>query len=277
MPTDEQITEWTNKAYEWLASFGLDLLGAILIFLIGKMVAKWLTKLLRRALSTDRLNQTLVSFLCNLAYFGLLTVVILAALNNVGIQMASFITILGAAGLAVGLALQGSLSNFAAGVLLVFFQPFKVGDVITAAGEFGTVEDIQIFCTILVTPQGHTVIMPNSSVAGGNITNFTRKGRIRVDMTIGISYDADIRTAKAIIEKIVAEDERVLKDPAPVVAVKELGDNSVNFACNVWAAPSDKWGIWFDVHEKVKYAFDEADIGIPYPQRDVHLYTHDAA
>jgi small conductance mechanosensitive channel len=275
MPDSATWQAIQDKAIQLLVERGPSVLVALAILLIGRWTARFFIRLLRRALSGDKLNQTVVGFLCNLAYIALLTVVVLAALDQVGVDTKSFIVVLGAAGLAVGLALQGSLANFAAGVLLVFFQPFRVGDVIEAAGAFGTVEEIQLFCTVIKTPQGTTVIIPNNSVSGGNIINFTRNGTMRIDMTFGISYGADIREAKRILGEIVGADERVLKDPAPTLGVKAHGASSIDIACNVWIKPADKWAVWFDAHERAKYAFDEAGIGIPFPQRDVHLYTHD--
>lgn len=276
MPETSIWETMQDKAALVLADYGPSVLKALTILVIGRWVAQFFIRILRKALSGEKLNQTVVGFLCNLAYIALLTVVVLASLDQVGVDITAFMAILGAAGLAVGLALQGSLANFAAGVLLVFFQPFRVGDVIEAAGAFGTVEEIQLFCTIIKTPQGTTIIIPNNSVSGANITNFTRNGTMRVDMTFGIAYDADIAVAKRILGEIVLADARVLKEPAPTIGVKAHGASSIDIACNVWMAPGDKWGVWFDVHEKVKYAFDEAGIGIPFPQRDVHLYTHDA-
>ncbi len=203
--------------------------------------------------------------------------VVLAALSQVGIQTTSFIAIIGAAGLAIGLALQGSLANFAAGFLLIIFRPFKVGDFIEAGGVSGSVESIQIFTTTLTTPDNKTVIVPNSNIYSGNITNYSAKETRRVDLVVGVSYDADLSQVKAILNEIAANDERVMSDPEPVIAVSELADNSVNLVMRMWTKTADYWGVYFDATETVKVRLDEAGVGIPYPQRDVHLYEHKVA
>ena len=201
----------------------------------------------------------------------MLLFVILAALSNLGVNTTSFIAVLGAAGLAVGLAFQGTLSNIGAGVLLIFFRPFKVGDFIQAAGESGVVEEINLFSVLLKTGDNKQIIIPNSSIIGGNITNFSAKDTRRVDFTFGIGYEDDLKLAKETLEEIVNSDERVLKDPAPFVAVSELAESSVNFVVRVWVKSADYWGVYFDTLERVKLTFDEKGISIPYPQMDVHL------
>jgi len=203
--------------------------------------------------------------------------VVLAALSQLGIQTTSFIAILGAAGLAIGLALQGSLANFAAGFLMIIFRPFKVGDFIEGAGVAGVVEQIQIFTTILRTPDNKTIIVPNAGLSNGNITNYSTKDTRRVDLTVGASYDADIRHVKQVLEGIIAADQRILPDPAPMIVVSELADSSVNFVVRVWVKSPDYWGVFFNANEQVKLRFDEEGIGIPYPQRDVHVYEHKTA
>jgi small conductance mechanosensitive channel len=221
-----------------------------------------------------RLDPTLVSFVTNLSYIALLAFVVIAALNQLGIQTASFIAILGAAGLAVGLALQGSLSNFAAGVLMLIFRPFKVGDYIEGAGVAGTVEEIQIFTTQLKTPDNKTIIIPNAKMTGDNIVNYSTKGTRRVDIVFGIGYADDIDKARQIILDVVGADTRVLKEPAPAVLLAELADSSVNFYTRVWANADDYWGVYFDTMEAVKKRFDAEGVSIPFPQRDVHIYNH---
>jgi len=202
--------------------------------------------------------------------------VVLAALSQLGIQTTSFIAILGAAGLAVGLALQGSLANFASGFLMIIFRPIRVGDFIEGAGTAGTVEEIAIFTTTLVTPDNKTVIVPNGSLTGDNIVNWTLKGTRRVDMTMGIGYDDDIDKARQIMQDVMANDDRILKDPAPQIAVVELADSSVNFVVRPWAKASDYWGVYMTTTENIKKAFDANGISIPYPQRDVHVFEHKA-
>jgi small conductance mechanosensitive channel len=222
----------------------------------------------------SKTDETLVSFVGSLSHVALLAFVIIAALNQLGIQTASFIAVLAAAGLAIGLALQGSLANFAAGVLMIIFKPFKVDDYIEGAGVAGTVEEIQIFSTQLKTPDNKTIIVPNSKIMGDNITNYSMKGTRRVDFVFGIGYEDDIDNARQVIERIINQDERVLKDPAPMVAVSELADSSVNFAVRAWTNGGDYWPFYYDTTEKVKKQFDAEGISIPFPQRDVHVYEH---
>ena len=262
------------KVYELLTVYGLKIVAAVAIFIIGRWVSKLVRKLIERLMVKGGVDQTLVSFTGNLAYVAMLAFVIIAALGQLGIQTTSFIAILGAAGLAVGLALQGSLSNFAAGFLMIIFRPFKVGDFIEAAGTAGTVEEIQIFTTQLKTPDNKTIIIPNSSLTADNIVNWSVKGTRRVDLTMGIGYDDDIDQARQIMADIMAADDRILKDPVPQIAVAELADSSVNFTVRPWAAAGDYWGVYFDLTEQFKKAFDKAGISIPYPQSDVHMYQH---
>ena len=191
-----------------------------------------------------------------------------------GIQMTSFIAILGAAGLAVGLALQGSLANFAGGVLILLFKPFKVGDFIDAVGFSGTVKEIQVFSTKMTTPDNKTIIIPNGNLANSSMTNYSTQTQRRVDFVFGIGYNDDIKKAKSVINELIYKDERILKDPEPLVVVSELGDSSVNLTVRVWSKSADYWGIFFDMQESVKLKFDEQGISIPYPQQDVHLYKH---
>jgi small conductance mechanosensitive channel len=254
-----------------VVSFGLNILWAIVILVIGWWLAALITRWLRRVLGKAEVEPTLIGFLSNMTYYALLIFAILAALARLGIQTTSIIAVLGAAGLAVGLALQGALSNFAAGVLILFFKPYRVGDIVEIGGATGTVEQIQIFNTILATPDRTTIIVPNAQATGGNIVNYTIKGTRRVDMVFGIGYEDDILKAKQLLETILAEDERIFKDPAPTVAVLELADSSVNFAVRPYAKVEDYWSVLFDTTEKVKLLFDREGISIPYPQQDVHL------
>jgi small conductance mechanosensitive channel len=206
-----------------------------------------------------------------------MTFIIISALGALGVQTASFIAIIGAAGLAVGFALQGSLANFASGVMLIIFRPFKSGDYVEAGGTSGSVEAIQIFNTTLKTPDNKKVIVPNSQITGDKIVNYSAMDKRRIDLVFGIGYDDNIRQAKEILEKIITEDSRILKDPAPVIAVLELGDSSVNFAVRPWVNTADYWAVYFDITEKVKLTFDENNISIPYPQTDVHIHQVTAA
>lgn len=268
------VQQLIAKGYELVAAFGVRILAALAVFIIGRWVAKFIGNLIRRLMGKRAIDTTVTKFVGDLAYFGLLTFVVLAALGVVGIQTTSFIAVLGAAGLAVGLALQGSLANFAAGFLLILFRPFKVGDFIDAAGVTGTVEAIQIFTTTLATPDNKTIIIPNSKLTGDNIINFTSKGTRRADMVFGIGYGDDIDKARDIISDILTGDERVFKDPPIQVAVSELADSSVNFVARAWVKIEDYWNVVFDVTEAVKKRFDAEGVSIPFPQRDVHIYEH---
>ena len=265
-----------DKIWELLTVYGLKVIAAIIIFVIGRWVAKVFGSLVRKVMVKREVDKTLVSFVRSLTYYVLLTFFVLAALSQLGIQTTSFIAIIGAAGLAIGLALQGSLANFAAGFLMIIFRPFKVDDFIEGAGTAGTVEKIQIFTTQLKTPDNKTVIVPNASMTAGNIVNYSAKGTRRCDLVFGIGYEDDIDKAKKILEEIVAADERVLKDPATTIALSELADSSVNFVVRPWVNAGDYWNVYFDLTEKVKKRFDQEGISIPYPQRDVHVYEHKA-
>ena len=268
------MEETLQKVYDLLMLYGVKVIAAIAIFIIGRWVAKGFRSVTKRLMDKRNVDPTITGFVGNLTYMALLVFVIIAALGQLGIQTTSFIAILGAAGLAVGLALQGSLSNFAAGFLMIIFKPFKVGDYIEAAGIAGTVETIQIFTTTLKTPDNKTVIVPNSGVTGGNIVNWTVKGTRRVDMVFGIGYDDDIDKAKQIIADVLGKDDRILKDPPMLIAVSELADSSVNFVVRPWVAIENYWGVYFDAMENIKKAFDAAGVSIPYPQQDVHMYEH---
>lgn len=259
------------------AFYGLKIIAAIVIFVVGRWVARALRNATKKMMAKGNVDETLISFVGNLTYITLLAFVIIAALNQLGIQTTSFIAVIGAAGLAIGLALQGSLANFAAGVLMIIFRPFKAGDYIEGAGVAGTVEEIQIFATQLKTPDNKTIIVPNAKMMGDNITNYSAKDTRRVDMVIGVGYGDDLKKVREILEDILAKDDRFLEDPAPTIGVLELGDNSVNFAVRPWVKKEDYWGAYFDVTETVKRRFDEEGISIPYPQRDVHLYEYKEA
>ncbi|MHC4220808.1 MAG: mechanosensitive ion channel family protein [Planctomycetota bacterium] len=263
------------KIYEYLATYGLSVLAAIVIFVVGRWLAKLISKLVGKGMAKAKVEETLANFAENLCYVALLVFVIIAALQKLGIQTTSFIALIGAAGLAVGLALQGSLANFASGVLMLIFKPFKVGDFVEAAGTQGTVKEIQIFNTILSAPDNVRVIIPNAQVTGGNIKNYTVNGTRRVDLVVGVSYEDDLKKAKLVIEQVLENDVKVLKDPVPTVAVYELGDSSVNFVVRPWVKAADYWDVYFDITTKVKISLDENGISIPYPQRDIHMINND--
>lgn len=267
-----QVQNLLEKVWELLAVYGLKIVAAIVIFIIGRWIAKVLEKFVQRVMKKREIDPTISSFVSNLTYILLLTFVVLASLSQLGIQTTSFIAVIGAAGLAIGLALQGSLANFAAGFLMIIFHPIKVGDFIEAAGVAGTVDKIQIFTTQLITPDNRTIIIPNSKLTEDNITNWTTQGTRRVDMVIGIGYGDDIDKARRIISDVLAEDKRILEDPAPQIAVAELGDSSVNFTVRPWGQAADYWSINFDATENIKKRFDQEGVSIPFPQRDVHVY-----
>ena len=247
--------------------------GAILYggILISKRIKQYIVILMEKR----EIDAMLASFTSNIAYVALVAFVVIAALSQLGIQTTSFVAIIGAAGLAIALSLQNSLSNFASGVMIVAFRPFKVGDFIEAGGVAGIVEGIQIFSTQMRTGDNKAIIVPNSSIIGGNIVNYSAKDTRRVDMVFGIGYDDDIKKAKDILNKLIDEDERILKDPEPVVAVSELADSSVNFVVRPWVNSGDYWPVLFDFTEAVKLTFDKEGISIPYPQRDMHVYNHE--
>lgn len=269
-----EIQNLLSKVLELLTVYGLKIVAAIAIFIIGRWIARFLKNVVQKMMTKKNIDATIVSFLVNLIYIALLTFVVLAALGQLGIQTTSFIAVIGAAGLAVGLALQGSLANFAAGFLMIIFRPFKVGDVIEAAGVLGIVEEIQVFTTKLRSPDNKTIIIPNAKLTADNITNFSTKDTRRVDLVCGIGYGDDIDKAKNVIAGILHNDERVLKDPAPTIGVVELGDSSVNIVVRPWVKTGDYWNVYFDTTENIKKRFDQEGISIPFPQRDVHLYEH---
>jgi small conductance mechanosensitive channel len=265
------IEQILQDVYLYLAKNGLKILGALVVLLVGRWVARWVSQLVEKALVKARVDETVAKFTKHLTSIGLLAFVIVAALKVAGIDTTEVAVVFGAAALAVGLALQGSLANFASGFLMIIFRPFKVGDLIEAAGVLGTVEEIQIFNTILNTPDNVRVIVPNGSITAANIKNFTANGTRRVDLVIGVSYEDDLRKAEQVIKQVLAGDERILKDPPPTVAVSELGDSSVNFVVRPWVKPADYWDVYFGITAKIKIALDESGISIPYPQRDVHI------
>lgn len=258
--------------YDLSLEFSVKLIAALAIFIVGRWAARRVTALVKSLMQKSDVDEMLQRFLGNLVYALLLTVVILASITQLGVETTSFVAILGAAGLAIGLALQGSLSNFAAGVLIILFRPYRTGDYIEVAGVSGSVDSVQVFTTILNTPDNKRVIVPNSAVMSDTITNYSANDTRRVDMVFGVGYGDSLDTVKQCLQEIVSSDSRVHQDPAPVIAVAELADNSVNFAVKVWADTGDYWGIFFDTTETVKRKFDEKGISIPFPQRDVHLY-----
>ncbi|AEA33359.1 mechanosensitive ion channel family protein [Hippea maritima] len=257
---------WLNLSI----AYGIKLIFAIAIFIIGKWVSKWLVDISKKLMVKAKVEQTLIIFLGNLIYALLMVFVVLASLSKLGINTTSFIAILGALGLAVGLALQGSLANVGAAVLIIIFKPFRVGDFVDAGGASGSVEEINMFSTILRSPDNKIIILPNSAIVGSKIINYSAKPLRRVDWVFGIGYEDDLRKAKSVLENIIQSHEKILKDPKPLIAVSELADSSVNFTVRGWVRTQDYWDVYFDIIEKVKLTFDQERISIPYPQLDIH-------
>jgi len=256
---------WIEKGINFVSEFGPKIIGAILIWIIGSWLIKKVLKQTNKLMDKKGYDKSLQKFLINLLSWTFKIVLIITILGVLGIETTSFAAILASAGLAVGLALQGSLANFAGGVLIMIFKPFKIGDLIEAQGELGVVKEIEIFTTKINSPENKEIIIPNGTLSNGNITNYSTEGQLRVDLTIGVGYDEDIKTAKAVLLKALNDNPQVLKDPAPTVNVSELADSSVNFAVRPWATTADYWDVYFGTLEKCKIALDEAGIEIPYP------------
>jgi len=263
---------WFSQLQTWITQYGLSALAAIAIFFIGRWAAMAIRKIIVKLLEKRNIDGTIISFIGSLTYFGILTFVILAVLAKLGVQTASFVAVLGAAGLAIGLALQGSLANFAAGFLLIVLRPFHKGDYIEGAGTGGIVQEIQIFTTTLLTPDNKTVIIPNSKLLHDNIINYTAAPTRKLEIIPSVSYSDDIDHVKRVLYEIASADSRVLKDPPPQIAVKEMAASSVNFVFRVWVNTAQYWDVFFDMTETIKKRFDAEGIRIPFPQQDVHLY-----
>ncbi|GAB5560183.1 MAG: small-conductance mechanosensitive channel MscS [Synoicihabitans sp.] len=266
------IDEIMTKLTELVSVYGLKILAALAIFFIGRIISRLIASALEKAMVKSKVEESLVGFTKNLAYAGLLTFVIIAALSQLGIQTTSFVAVVGAAGLAIGLALQGSLSNFAAGVLILIFKPYKIGDYVCAGGGEGIVKDIGIFTTTVLTLDNRTQIIPNSAAMGGVIENYSKEGTRRLDLVAGVSYGDDIKKVKEILQGILDDEPRILAEPKPTIGLMEMGDSSVNFAFRPWVKVEDYWDLFFDLQERIKIRFDEENVTIPFPQRDVHLF-----
>ncbi|KHT58044.1 mechanosensitive ion channel protein [Photobacterium gaetbulicola] len=262
---------WVADNQELLIQYGVNILSALVILFIGNIITKSIANGVAKMLRRKDMDEAVVEFLHSLVRYLLFVIVLIAALGRVGVQTASVVAVIGAAGLAVGLALQGSLSNFAAGVLIVAFRPFKSGDFVEIGGVSGSVESIQVFSTILNTPDNKMVVVPNASVIGGPITNYSRHKTRRIDYVIGVSYKSDLQKTKAVLQRVVAAEERVLKDPEPTIGVVALADSSVNFVVRPWVNTSEYWAVYFDLLQAIKEELDKEGIEIPFPQMDVHL------
>lgn len=269
----ETIQKFLESIVERAGGYIPQFLLAVLTLIIGFWVIKLIVKAIGRLMEKRDVNETLQPFLRGIISFALKAGLIIAVMGMVGIEMTSFIALLGAIGLAIGMALSGTLQNFAGGVMILLFKPFKAGDFIEAQGYMGTVREIQIFNTYLKTPDNKTIIIPNAPLSTGTMVNFSTEPQRRVDFSFGIGYNDDIDKAKEVLKKLIGEESRILKEPEPFIAVSELADSSVNFAVRTWVNAADYWGVFFDMTERVKKAFDKEGISIPYPQSDIHVFN----
>lgn len=261
----EQAVSWTDKGIQMATDYGLKILGAIVIYIIGAWIIKRLMKVAHKFMEKSNYDESLQKFILNLASWALKVLLVILVISALGVDVTTFAAVIAAAGLAVGMALQGSLSNFAGGVLIMIFKPYKIGDLIEAQGTVGVVKTIEIFTTKLITPQNKLAIVPNGAMANGNIINYTEEGKIRVDTVIGVGYREDIKRSKEVLLEVLTSNPKVLKDPAPSVNVLELAESSVNFAVRPFAKPEDYWDVYFATYEGAKLALDRAGIEIPYP------------
>lgn len=266
------VDKLQEMAITYLPRFAL----ALATLVIGLWVINMLVKVARRGMEKSNLDQTLVPFICSLLSWGLKALLLISVASMIGIATTSFVAVLGAAGLAVGLALQGSLANFAGGVLILIFKPYGVGDLVEAQGHLGVVKEVQIFNTILLTPNNKRVIIPNGALSNGSVVNYSAEGTLRVDLTIGIAYESDVPKAKEVLLQMMKENPLVLDDPAPLTAVTELADSSVNLAVRPWCTVANYWDVYFETTEQAKKVLEANGISIPFPQRDVHLYSEAA-
>lgn len=274
MNTENPVAMATGTAdlvKDWVIANAINVAIALAIFFIGRIIVRLLVGLVGKMMTKSGVDQILTDFVTSIVKAVLMLFIIIAALSQVGIDTSSLVVVIGAAGLAIGLALQSSLQNFASGVMLILFRPFTAGDFIEAGGVTGVVEKISVFSTVMRSGDNKEIIVPNGGIYGGTITNFSARDTRRVDMVFGIGYDSDLLKAKTILTEMIEADERVLKDPAPVIAVGELADSSVNILVRPWVNSADYWGLYWDMQERVKLRFDEEGISIPFPQMDVHL------
>ncbi|MEG3694173.1 small-conductance mechanosensitive channel MscS [Vibrio coralliirubri] len=266
-----QAEQWLTNNSDLFIQYGVNIISALIILFIGNLIVKAVANSVSKVLQKKKMDRAVVEFIHGLVRYLLFVIVLIAALGRLGVQTASVVAVIGAAGLAVGLALQGSLSNFAAGVLIVAFRPFKSGDYVEIGGVAGSVDSIQIFQTVLTTPDNKMVVVPNGSVIGSPITNYSRHATRRIDLMIGVSYSADLQKTKALLTKICESDERVLKEPGVQVGVHTLADSSVNFVVRPWVSTADYWNVYFDLMQAIKEGLDNEGIEIPFPQMDVHM------
>ncbi|PLX92210.1 MAG: mechanosensitive ion channel protein [Desulfuromonas sp.] len=266
-----------DKALQLFQDYAMPLIWSIVIFIVGRIVARIITNAIGKMMTKSKVDETLIKFGKNMVYITLMIFVILAALGKLGIETTSFAAILAAAGLAIGLSLQGTLGNFASGVMLILFRPFKVGDFVEAGGVAGVIEEIQIFSTRMKSGDNKEITVPNGQIVGSTITNYSAKETRRIDMVIGVGYNDDLKKVRAVLEEILKKDQRVLEDPAPTIGLIELGESSVNFVVRPWVKTGDYWPALFDLQEEIKLRFDAEGISIPFPQRDLHIVSGSAA
>ncbi|HEY9030128.1 MAG TPA: mechanosensitive ion channel domain-containing protein [Kangiella sp.] len=274
LPVDtEQLTSFAESSWQVMLDYTPKLISALVVLLVGLILIRMIVNAIRKGFEKKNFDITLQRFLLSMIGILLKAALAITVIGMLGIQMTTFVAMLGAAGLAIGLALSGTLQNFAGGVILLIIRPYKVGDFIELQGHSGTVKEIQIFNTILTTPDNKVIIIPNSPISTGSMINYSTMPTRRVDFTIGIGYDDDIDTARDVILAVIAKDDRIHQEPVPFIAVKELADSSVNFVLRVWVDSANYWGVYFENLEAIKKALDANNISIPYPQRDVHLHT----
>ncbi|ACV26257.1 mechanosensitive ion channel family protein [Kangiella koreensis] len=274
LPVDtEQLTSFAQSSWQVMLDYAPKVISALVVLVIGLIIIRMIVNAVRKGFQKKNFDVTLQRFLVSLISILLKAALVITVIGMLGIQMTTFVAMLGAAGLAIGLALSGTLQNFAGGVILLILRPYRVGDFVEMQGHSGTVKEIQIFNTILTTPDNKTIIIPNSPISTGSMINYSTQPKRRVDFTIGIGYDDDIDTARNVILAVIDKDDRIHKDPEPFIAVSALADSSVNFVLRVWADSGDYWGVYFENLEAIKKALDANNISIPYPQRDVHLHT----
>lgn len=259
--------------YGLIQTYGLPLLWAFVIFVVGRIVAKTISNAVAKGMTSAKVEETLVKFTKNMLFVAMMVFVVIAAISKMGVETTSFAAVVAAAGLAIGLSLQGTLSNFAAGVLLIIFRPFKVGDFVDAGGIAGIVEEIQIFSTQMRSGDNKQIIVPNGQIMGTTITNFSAKPTRRIDLVIGVSYSDDLQKVRTVLQDILGKDARILPEPAPTIAVLALGESSVDFAVRPWVKNSDYWPVFFELQETIKVRFDSEGISIPFPQRDLHIVS----
>lgn len=267
----------TDRIISLIQDYGLPLLWAIVIFVVGRIAARILSRVLGKMMVKSRVDQTLVKFVQSLSYIGMMAFVILASLDKLGVETTSFAAIIAAAGLAIGLSLQGTLGNLASGIMLIIFRPFCVGDFVEAGGVAGIVEEVQIFSTKLRSPDNKEIIVPNGQITGTTIINYSAKATRRIDLVIGVSYDDDLKKVRSALENVLSEEDRILDEPEPTIGLLELGDSSINFAVRPWVKTENYWPTLFDLQENIKLRFDQEGISIPYPQQDIHVVSNTAA